>query len=116
MHAITEDTQQRILKRLSLLYGEEQAPSVLERLTQLADNHIKKRIRRDRCQIVWDEKAAILITYGDSLQSTSELPLATLRRFLSKHVQHAFNCVHLLPFFPYCSDDGFSVVLASFSP
>ena len=110
MHTITDDTQQRILKRLSLLYGEERAPSVLEQLQQLAGNHIKKRIRSDRCQIVWDEKAAILIAYGDSLQSTSELPLATLRRFLGKHVQHAFNCVHLLPFFPYCSDDGFSVI------
>lgn len=110
MHAISSDTQNRILKRLSLLYGEAQAPAVLEQLVAIADNHSKTRIRNNRSTIRWDETASILITYGDSLQSTSELPLATLRRFLIKHVQQAFSCVHLLPFFPYCSDDGFSVI------
>jgi glycosidase len=33
-----------------------------------------------------------------------------LHRFLRDQVGEVFSTVHLLPFFPYSSDDGFSVV------
>jgi sucrose phosphorylase len=58
----------------------------------------------------WDERDAILITYGDSIHNTEERPLATLGRFIERHVGDAVSTVHILPFYLYSSDDGFSVV------
>lgn len=52
----------------------------------------------------------VLITYGGSLTKDGQAPLATLRDFVKEHLLEAVNTVHLLPFFPYTSDDGFSVV------
>ncbi|BBP44902.1 sucrose phosphorylase [Thiosulfatimonas sediminis] len=58
----------------------------------------------------WDQKDALLITYGDSFLQDGEMPLVTLQRFLDEYVKDSINCVHILPFFPYSSDDGFSVI------
>lgn len=57
----------------------------------------------------WSEADAILITYGDSLSDNKLKPLDVLKEFLDEHVRSAINSVHILPFFPYTSDDGFSV-------
>jgi sucrose phosphorylase len=58
----------------------------------------------------WDQKDVMLITYGDSIEREGEKPLHTLHQFLNEHCQKAINSVHILPFFPYSSDDGFSVI------
>ena len=51
----------------------------------------------------------MLITYGDAVKCGSEAPLAVLGSFLKEELFDTVNCVHLLPMFPYTSDDGFSV-------
>ena len=58
----------------------------------------------------WDETDNILITYGDSIVADNEVPLRTLKTFLDHHLDGVINGVHVLPFFPYSSDDGFSVI------
>lgn len=58
----------------------------------------------------WSAKDSILITYGDSLLAEGEAPLRTLKTFLDKRLQGTINSVHVLPFCPYSSDDGFSVM------
>ncbi len=58
----------------------------------------------------WSEQDVILITYANSVQQAGEIPLQTLNRFLGKYVKDTLNTVHILPFFPYSSDDGFSVI------
>ncbi|MFC4260213.1 sugar phosphorylase [Marinobacter lacisalsi] len=58
----------------------------------------------------WDESDILLITYGDSVQAPGEKPLHTLKRFLDDCLKGTVNAVHVLPFFPYSSDDGFSVM------
>ncbi len=52
----------------------------------------------------------MLVTYADTLLAADEAPLTTLRRFVVDDLAGAFSAVHLLPFFPFSSDDGFSVV------
>ncbi|QST01839.1 sugar phosphorylase [Pontibacillus sp. ALD_SL1] len=56
-----------------------------------------------------DEKDVMLITYGDSIRSQENNPLVTLSQFLKEHVGDTINSVHILPFYPFTSDDGFSV-------
>ena len=58
----------------------------------------------------WDEDDIIMITYGDSVIDEGERPLVTLNKFLHRYCKNTVNNVHILPFFPYSSDDGFSVI------
>lgn len=59
---------------------------------------------------VWTERDALLITYGDSLLAPDEKPLHTLKRFLDAHTNGVISGVHILPFYPWTSDDGFAVL------
>ena len=58
----------------------------------------------------WTWQDAIVITYGDSIKTTDEPPLRTLRDFLRQELTGFISGVHVLPFFPWSSDDGFSVI------
>ena len=58
----------------------------------------------------WNESDVVLITYGDSIISDDEHPLHTLRQFMDKYLGDTIKNVHILPFFPYSSDDGFAVI------
>ncbi len=57
----------------------------------------------------WDERDITLISYGDSLLKQDETPLKTLHNFLKSYTPDTINGVHILPFFPFSSDDGFAV-------
>ena len=57
----------------------------------------------------WDESRAILITYGDSITGPPESPLASLNEFVEQRLSDVISDVHILPFFPSSSDDGFAV-------
>tara|TARA_R110001583_G_scaffold44346_3_gene140522 strand:+ start:4055 stop:5824 length:1770 start_codon:yes stop_codon:yes gene_type:complete len=58
----------------------------------------------------WDESDALVITYGDSILREGEWPLHTLHDFLRRELRGVVSGVHILPFYPYSSDDGFSVI------
>jgi glycosidase len=57
----------------------------------------------------WDERDAWLITYPDQFTRPGEAPLATLRDVMAEQFEPWLNGVHVTPFFPWTSDDGFSV-------
>jgi sucrose phosphorylase len=59
---------------------------------------------------LWDETDVAVITYGDSLLDGNEVPLKTLHRFLTQHLGTLVSWVHVLPFHPWTSDDGFAVL------
>ncbi|MCG8553258.1 MAG: sugar phosphorylase, partial [Desulfobacterales bacterium] len=59
---------------------------------------------------LWSEKDIALLTYGNSLVEEEDRPLRTLDRFLEDYTRDRFSIVHILPFFPYSSDDGFAVM------
>jgi glycosidase len=52
----------------------------------------------------------ILITYGDQFREPHRSALRSLGAFLHDYFRDLISGVHLLPFFPYSSDDGFSVI------
>jgi sucrose phosphorylase len=52
----------------------------------------------------------MLITYGDQVRAANKRPLQTLTEFLSTRAMGAISAVHILPFYPSSSDDGFSVM------
>ena len=71
-------------------------------------HHPRARARRAEA-VLWSQKDAVLITYGDSLRDGVYKPLDLLRDFLNARMKGVVNGVHILPFFPFTSDDGFAV-------
>jgi len=95
-----------LLDPLAVLYGENNSARLLERTQDLL-NRYRTRIRQRSGQLT--ERDAILIAYGDQIQSPGEKPLKTLSRFCEKYLTGIVSGIHILPFFPWTSDDGFSV-------
>ncbi len=92
--------------KLERLYGDKAANIEKAILDLIEDFSFKS----DKKRVGLTEKDSILITYGDSLLAEGEKPLATLKRFMDEEVGDAIQSVHILPFYPYSSDDGFSVI------
>ncbi len=104
-----DDLDRRLRGHLAVLYGTERADALLHRVHQLINRHIELR-QGKRVEIPrWDEKDSVLITYGDSVQYPGRVPLASLKQFLDRRLNGVFSLVHVLPFYPFSSDDGFSV-------
>ncbi|RPI31174.1 MAG: DUF3459 domain-containing protein [Chloroflexota bacterium] len=100
----------RIYTLLVFLYGETQANGAWQKLAALVEERRPGLPEGSAAGQGLSEKDAILITYGDVLRQDGEAPLSTLRHFLRKHLPGVFSGVHILPFYPYSSDDGFSVI------
>ena len=59
---------------------------------------------------LWSQRDVALITYGDSIVDEGSKPLRVLRDFCETWLGNCVTWVHILPFFPWTSDDGFSVL------
>jgi sucrose phosphorylase len=67
-------------------------------------------IKKREQQTYFSQEDVVLITYGDSLNRSGEAPLSTLHKFANIFFKDVFSTIHILPFFPFSSDDGFSVM------
>ncbi|MDQ0338757.1 sucrose phosphorylase [Caldalkalibacillus uzonensis] len=95
--------------KLTFVYGREKAELILNKLLPKLEA-AKQTIQQGKESTWVNEQDVVLITYGDSLQEEGERPLATLHKFLHEQVHETITAVHILPFYPYSSDDGFSVI------
>ncbi len=112
---IPPESKQKILNKLAFLYGEQTANACygeLERIMRVYYAYKTPRmIQMEKSFNPYErftEKDVILITYGDLIQADDEKPLQILADF-TKYLKEAINTLHILPFFPYSSDRGFSV-------
>ena len=95
-----------VLPLLQLLYGD-RAPGVAADLLTLAARYAG---RLGPVRHRHDETTAYLITYGGAVRRPGETPLHTLAGVLRDQVGDVVTDVHLLPLYPWTSDDGFAVV------
>ena len=109
LHPLALRLRHRVSQHLEALYGVERAEELTDRLlhesglegqTQTAATHHSK----------WTQDDVIVVTYGNSITCDDEPPLRTIHRFLNRELKGTVSSVHILPFFPYSSDDGFSVI------
>ncbi|MEG6214966.1 sugar phosphorylase [Enterobacter quasihormaechei] len=98
----------KIKKLINHIYGESFSDAhldvLLTKLEQAAVNITEKR------KSGWDEKDVVLITYADQFSAKGEKALSVFTRFYNEWLSRTFSHVHLLPFYPWSSDDGFSVI------
>jgi sucrose phosphorylase len=128
------DAEKRIKGLLCFIYGDRTADEIYPKLMVILEEAFPNR------EGVSPEKPggksavsagdALLIVYGDMLAAEEnaaggteprgrpsaeagggeETGLARLARFLEKWNRGSFSYLHILPFHPYSSDDGFSVI------
>src|SRR3990172_3000604 len=96
-----------LLSHLLFLYVEDRSPQLLARVESLLLQY-RTRVAEHECNL--SERDSILITYGDQVQSSNERPLQTLGALCKQYLAGVVNGIHILPFYPWTSDDGFSVV------
>jgi sucrose phosphorylase len=109
---ISEQVRATILEHLAFLYGTERAGELWQRLECLLSDFQQRRpelVDGDAIAPL-SEEDAVLITYGDQFHEPGIAPLQTLHQVLVETLGSVVSGVHILPFFPYSSDDGFSVI------
>jgi len=104
--------EKKLFDHLAFLYGDDTAHSVFSRFLDLLHAFQEKypNLREPVAGGKISEKDAILITYGDMVRQEGEAPLKTLSSFLNSQLEQTISTVHILPFYPYSSDDGFAVM------
>jgi glucosylglycerate phosphorylase len=92
---------------LAFLYESDEFPRLSTRVEKLT---AKYRARIPAREYGLTERDSILITYGDQVQTLGEKPLQTLNAFCKQHLADVITGIHILPFYLWSSDNGFSVV------
>ncbi len=108
----TEITHQCHL-HFARIYGDEVADKCVVRLEKLLETYQFERQKPKSIDEIWSHKDHVLITYADMVTSTLDEErshLAKQHQFLRHELMDEISTVHILPFFPSSSDDGFSVI------
>ena len=96
-----------VLSYLIQLYGSSQGQRLHEQLRSMARETANKL---DSKASASPRSEALLICYGDSLVQADMPPLQVLKKFSDRYIQGVLTGIHVLPFFPSSSDDGFAVI------
>jgi len=110
---IPKASREKLKKKLNFIYGKKTAADFYPKLEQFiidfAEKHPELRKQsQDAARLT--EKDSVVICYGDHIQTEAEDPLQTLNKFFKNYLAESISTIHILPFFPYSSDDGFSVI------
>lgn len=98
---------ERMKERLKFIYKTDEKA---EEARQKIEKRLEKYTRDETKVKGLTQADTMLITYGDSIVQKNIPALEVLNDFLENYVKDAVSNVHLLPMYPYTSDDGFSVV------
>ena len=114
---IPDGFREKILAKLSFLYGKQTAEAYMPELERICKVYFaykpEKMIAAEKefdAKERFTEEDVILITYGDLIRQEGVSPLTALAKFCGIHLKQAVNTIHILPFFPYSSDRGFSII------
>ncbi|WP_245208109.1 alpha-amylase family glycosyl hydrolase [Sediminibacillus dalangtanensis] len=107
---IDKKTLHAMEEKLQFIYEQQDAAYLLTNIQRLMGEYESTIPSQSRNRDFVSEKDTILITYGDTIKEDGKAPLQSLHEFLNDHVKETLTGVHVLPFYPFSSDDGFSVI------
>ena len=116
MVTIPEILKKNIIKKLKILYGKQAKLIFDELVTIIIDyneiivQNMRKNELPQKNDRKFDYEDIILNIYADSIQGKYGTPLQKLYQFTEHHIKGIINGVHILPFFPWDADRGFSVL------
>ncbi len=96
-------------EHLAALYGASTGRNVLPQLESLLARWRARLPGASARAAGLTEHDALLITYADQVTTPGEAPLHTLGEFARVHLRGVVSGIHVLPFYPWSSDDGFAV-------
>nr|WP_214648029.1 sugar phosphorylase [Ruegeria lacuscaerulensis] len=111
MTSVNSSFSRRLAELVAQIYPDKDVPDIAKRVSEAfwpTGTHRRKQGRKPGNGL-WSEKDSVLITYGNSIEDQVHKPLDLLHDFLIRHLNGVVNGVHILPFFPFTSDDGFAV-------
>ncbi len=96
---------------LKSIYGDDLGPATERPLRELMARRAASlpRPAPTRKALSLTGRDALLITYADQVRDPGVAPLQSLTQFAVSHLKDVVSGIHLLPFYPWSSDDGFSV-------
>ncbi len=113
---IPDDFYEKILTKLSRLYGKVTARKYMPELGRICKvyyayktEEMLERTKTLDPKNLFTEEDVILITYGYLIREEGASPLTTLSKFCGLYLKQTINTLHILPFFPYSSDRGFAI-------
>jgi len=105
----SDELRARVINHIKQIYPGQDAEELGTRLIECMglDKHYEEP---EQHKNHWNEQDIAVITYANTFLRDDETPLHTLKKFLTDHLKDTVSVVHILPFFPFSSDDGFSVI------
>lgn len=108
MKKISESTRQKLKSLYELIYKHNADWICFEQILEKAEE-TRRFLEKHPTPLPLDQSDVVLITYADQFRRNGEKPLQTLREVALGLFYPEISTLHLLPFYPYTSDDGFSV-------
>ncbi|WP_193176463.1 sugar phosphorylase [Oricola nitratireducens] len=111
MIAVNSQLRAKLMSLVKEIYPDEDAAHLSRRIIEAfwPDGKNPRQRARQPGNTLWSEKDSVVITYGNSVMDGQHKPLDLLSDFLRRYLADAITGVHILPFFPFTSDDGFAV-------
>ena len=108
---MTSSFDARLADLISAIYPEADSAALSAEIRAAfwPDGRSRRRRARVPSNNFWSERDALVITYGNSIVDGVHKPLDLLQDFLHRNLKGTVDGVHILPFFPFTSDDGFAV-------
>lgn len=103
------ELHERVVEHLKCVYIDTDCDALAHGLLSVMHLNIGYKQPEPDCNN-WNQEDIALITYADTLLDEGQKPLQVLHGFANEYLKGLVSIVHILPFFPYSSDDGFSVM------
>ena len=104
---LKKDFSEKVKQYLFQIYSNDLSKKQINNLFLNIKSIFTQPMKRSKNEL-WSEKDFLLITYADSIKKNNQKNFITLNSFLKKYCKE-FSYIHILPFFPFSSDDGFAV-------
>lgn len=101
--------KERLRALLEQIYGNAYNPDKFEALFSKICR-FREELKSVQRKTLFDQSDVVLISYADQITQKNQSPLKTLSNVCADEFEGLFSITHILPFFPWSSDDGFSVI------
>jgi sucrose phosphorylase len=110
----TDEFEKALRKHYLFIYDDDTVEECLRETHALLEKYNLNPPEESKKYVdVWSHQDQILITYADMVQPNLGEAVTKLHlqhKFLNEYAKDFISTIHILPFFPSSSDDGFSVV------
>ncbi|QQM30838.1 sugar phosphorylase [Martelella lutilitoris] len=108
---ISRRLRESIRLHLECIYPEKDSRALTRQVLEAywGDGVVPRKRGRVAGNNMWSADNTYVITYGNSIIDGEHKPLSLLQDFLTENLKGVIKGVHILPYFPYTSDDGFAI-------